>query len=73
MALDSGLSAECADVLGVLGDFHLLYLFSERCTVSVIREIQRLAFSPLSQFMLRIRWLLQMDLKCAKGEDVENL
>ena len=34
MSLDGGLSAECADVFGVLGDFHLLDLFSERGTVS---------------------------------------
>lgn len=34
MALDGDLSAEGAGVLGVLGDFHLLDLFSERGTVS---------------------------------------
>lgn len=36
MSLDGRLSAECADVLGVLGDFHLLDLLSEGCTVSEI-------------------------------------
>ena len=34
VSLDCGLSAECADVLGVLGDFHLLDLLSEGGTVS---------------------------------------
>jgi hypothetical protein len=34
MSLDGRLSAECADVLGVLGDFHLLDLLSEGCTIS---------------------------------------
>lgn len=34
MSLDSVLAAECADVPGVLCDFHLLHLLSERCTVS---------------------------------------
>lgn len=34
VSLDSVLAAECADVSGVLCDFHLLHLFSERCTVS---------------------------------------
>jgi hypothetical protein len=35
VSLDSGLSAECADVLGVLCDFHLLDLLSEGGTVSI--------------------------------------
>jgi hypothetical protein len=35
VSLDSILAAECADVSGVLCDFHLLDLFSERSTVSV--------------------------------------
>lgn len=35
VSLDSGLSAEGADVSGVLGDFHLLDLLSERGTVSI--------------------------------------
>lgn len=34
MSLDGRLSAECADVLGVLGDFHLLDLLSEGGTIS---------------------------------------
>jgi len=38
MSLDGCLSAEGADVFGVLGDFHLLDLFSEGGTVSVFRE-----------------------------------
>jgi len=33
--LDAVLAAECACVLGVLGDFHLLHLLSEGCTVSI--------------------------------------
>ena len=35
LALDSVLAAESADVAGVLGDFHLLHLLSERGAVSV--------------------------------------
>ncbi len=35
VATDGGLSAEGADVAGVLGDFHLLHLLTERGTVSV--------------------------------------
>lgn len=35
VSLDCVLAAECADVSGVLCDFHLLYLLPERCTVSV--------------------------------------
>jgi hypothetical protein len=38
VSLDCGLSAECADVSGVLGDFHLLDLLSEGGTVSTQRE-----------------------------------
>ena len=34
MSLDGGLSAECADIFGVLSDFHLLDLLSEGGTVS---------------------------------------
>lgn len=34
-ALDGVLAAKRADVSGVLCDFHLLHLLSERCTVSV--------------------------------------
>jgi hypothetical protein len=36
VSLDGGLSAEGADVSGVLGDFHLLDLLSEGGTVSRI-------------------------------------
>ena len=39
MSLDGGLSAECADVFGVLSDFHLLDLLSEGGTVSGLRKI----------------------------------
>ena len=35
LALDGVLAAECAGVAGVLGDFHLLHLLTERGTVSV--------------------------------------
>ena len=38
LALDGGLSAEGASVLGVLGDFHLLDLLSQGSTVA--RECQ---------------------------------
>lgn len=34
VSLDSVLSAESADVSGMLGDFHLLDLLSEGCTIS---------------------------------------
>lgn len=36
VSLDSCLSAECADVFGMLSDFHLLNLLSEGGTVSVV-------------------------------------
>lgn len=39
MSLDGGLSAECADVFGVLSDFHLLDLLSEGGTISEIQKI----------------------------------
>ena len=42
VSLHGGLSAECADIFGVLSDFHLLDLLSEGSTVSA-RKIQRLA------------------------------
>lgn len=35
VALDAGLAAESADVLGVLGDFHLLHRLSEGGTISL--------------------------------------
>ena len=35
MTADSDLSAESAGVLGVLGDFHLLHLLTERGTITV--------------------------------------
>jgi hypothetical protein len=41
VSLDCGLSAESADVSGVLGDFHLLDLLSEGGTISA--RIERLA------------------------------
>jgi hypothetical protein len=40
VSLDGCLSAEGADVFGVLSDFHLLDLLSQRRTVSVNRENQ---------------------------------
>lgn len=36
LALDGVLSAEGADVAGVLGDFHLLHLLTQGGTVSVV-------------------------------------
>lgn len=39
VTLDSGLSAEGARVLGVLGDFHLLDGLSERGTVSLVKHV----------------------------------
>ena len=41
VSLDGGLSAESADVSGVLGDFHLLDLLSQGGTISA--QIERLA------------------------------
>lgn len=38
VSLDGGLSAECADIFGVLCDFHLLDLLSEGGTVSKFEE-----------------------------------
>jgi hypothetical protein len=38
VSLDGCLSAEGADVFGVLGDLHLLHLFAKGGTVSVIQE-----------------------------------
>lgn len=38
VTLDGDLSAECAGVLGVLCDFHLLHLLTERSTVSVVGD-----------------------------------
>jgi hypothetical protein len=38
MALDGVLSAEGADVAGVLGDFHLLHLLTQGGTVSVMNK-----------------------------------
>jgi hypothetical protein len=43
VSLDSCLSAEGADVFGVLGDFHLFDLLSQRCTVSVNRRTRQSA------------------------------
>lgn len=43
LALDGVLSAESADVAGVLGDFHLLHLLTQGGTVSV-RGIVRIRF-----------------------------
>ncbi len=40
VSLDCCLPAEGADVFGVLGDFHLLDLLSQRCTVSVYQKIK---------------------------------
>lgn len=39
MTADSDLSAESAGVLGVLGDFHLLHLLTERGTITVGRMV----------------------------------
>ena len=52
MSLDSCLSAEGADVFGVLGDFHLLDLLSQRCTVSVYQKIKLSAIRSDSIFKL---------------------
>lgn len=43
VSLDGGLAAESADVLGVLGDFHLLHLLSERGTISIVFKYHRSA------------------------------
>jgi hypothetical protein len=39
VAFDSILAAECADIAGMLGDFHLLHLFSEGGTISVGKSV----------------------------------
>jgi len=52
VSLDGRLSAEGADVFGVLSDLHLLYLFSEGGTVSVNRQIEQSAMRSNSFFKL---------------------
>lgn len=49
MTLDGDLSAECARVLGVLCDFHLLHLLTEGSTVSVVGDSS--ALIPASRSM----------------------
>lgn len=49
-ALNAVLAAECADVTGVLGDFHLLHLLSERGTVSIISPRLTFDLLPSSSF-----------------------
>ncbi len=50
VTLDSGLSTEGADVFGVLRDFHLLDLLSQRSTVSVMKNQDQLSFLPEFKF-----------------------
>lgn len=58
VSLDSVLSAECADVSGVLCDFHLLHLFSERCTVSMkVVLVRRIAGKMRCIARIRVRSL----------------
>lgn len=47
--LDCDLSAECAGVSGVLGDFHLLHLLSERGTISVQQIVNSIPYLDPSQ------------------------
>lgn len=42
VTLDAGLAAESADVLGVLGNFHLLDRLTERSTVSLDLHVSTL-------------------------------
>ncbi len=59
VSLDGRLSAEGADVFGVLGDFHLLDLLSQRRTVSVYQEIKLSAMrSDLISKLVRILQML---------------
>lgn len=50
MTLDSGLSTECADIFGVLRNFHLLDLLTEGGTISGQRFISKVKF--ISRFRI---------------------
>jgi hypothetical protein len=69
VSLDSCLSAEGADVFGVLGDFHLLDLLSQRCTVSIYQEIKLSAMrsDSISQLVHILRTLMT-----ARREEIPN-
>ena len=50
LALDGFLSAEGADIAGVLLDFHLLHLLTQGSTVSVVEHIVSTNHSHLRRF-----------------------
>jgi len=54
VAADSDLSAECASVLGVLGDLHLLHLLTQGSTISVLEQ------QTLVSQAIRPSWLLSI-------------
>jgi hypothetical protein len=62
VSLDGRLSAEGADVFGVLSDLHLLDLLSQRCTVSVIRRNKLLVLrsDSISKLMRVVRTLMAL-------------
>jgi hypothetical protein len=49
VALHRLLSAECAHIFGMLCDFHLLYLLSERGAISVLRKRSVTTSLPISK------------------------
>lgn len=53
VSLNRGLSAESADIFGVLGDFHLLDLLTQGSTVSVIQKAASV-FCPHPQLQVSI-------------------
>lgn len=69
MSLDRRLSAEGADVFGVLCDLHLLDLLSQRGTVSVDREIKLSAMrsDPLFKLMRVVQSLMAL-----QSEEIGN-
>lgn len=69
-ALYGVLAAECADVTGVLSDFHLLHLLSERGTVSVISPKSTFNLLPASSSEQELRFgIVCFD---HRGEDCKN-
>jgi hypothetical protein len=69
VSLDGRLSAEGADVFGVLGDFHLLDLLSEGGTVSVIQrnKLSALRSNSIFKLMRVVRTLMAL-----QGEEFVN-
>jgi hypothetical protein len=69
VSLDGRLSAEGADVFGVLCDLHLLDLFSKGGTVSVDREIKLSAVR--SDLLFKLMRVVQT-LMALRGEEIAD-